>query len=103
MILSAHKNTGSQDKVGFYDTWAENYEQVNMMIYFIFILFSCNCLTCRFLPQQDVALLDYRAPLLAAECISSFVKGDREKITVLDVACGTGLASAHVRVALFQS
>lgn len=29
VILSAHKNTGAQDKVGFYDTWAENYEQVN--------------------------------------------------------------------------
>jgi len=28
-ILSAHKNTGAQDKVGFYDIWAENYEQVN--------------------------------------------------------------------------
>lgn len=30
VILSAHKNTGAQDKVGFYDTWAENYEQVNL-------------------------------------------------------------------------
>ncbi|KTF89123.1 hypothetical protein cypCar_00020306, partial [Cyprinus carpio] len=27
VILSAHKNTGAQDKVSFYDTWAENYEQ----------------------------------------------------------------------------
>ncbi|KAK7131040.1 hypothetical protein R3I94_016243 [Phoxinus phoxinus] len=72
VILSAHKNTGAQDKVGFYDTWAENYE-------------------------QDVALLDYRAPLLAAECVSSFFTGDREKATVLDVACGTGLVSAHLK------
>lgn len=47
-------------------------------------------------------MLDYRAPLLAAECVSSFYKGDREKITVLDVACGTGLVSAHVRIALFE-
>ncbi|XP_057216051.1 methyltransferase-like protein 27 isoform X2 [Triplophysa rosa] len=72
VILSAHRNTDTQDKVGFYDTWAENYE-------------------------QDVALLDYRAPLLAAECVSSFYKGDRENITVLDVACGTGLVSAHLK------
>ncbi|XP_016357021.1 methyltransferase-like protein 27 [Sinocyclocheilus anshuiensis] len=72
VILSAHKNTGAQDKVGFYDTWAENYE-------------------------QDVALLDYRAPLLAAECVSSFFRGDREKAAVLDVACGTGLVSAHLK------
>nr|XP_055035914.1 methyltransferase-like protein 27 [Misgurnus anguillicaudatus] len=72
VILSAHKNTGAQDKVGFYDKWAENYE-------------------------QDVALLDYRAPLLAAECVNSFCRGDREKITVLDVACGTGLVSSHLK------
>jgi len=52
--------------------------------------------------SQDVALLDYRAPLLAAECVSSFFTGDREKATVLDVACGTGLVSAHVSIALFE-
>lgn len=57
---------------------------------------------CHFFPLQDVALLDYRAPLLAAECVSSFFKGDREKSTVLDVACGTGLVSAHVRIASFK-
>uniref|UniRef100_A0A672R543 Methyltransferase like 27 n=1 Tax=Sinocyclocheilus grahami TaxID=75366 RepID=A0A672R543_SINGR len=72
VILSAHKNTGAQDKVSFYDTWTENYE-------------------------QDVALLEYRAPLLAAECVSSFFRGDREKAAVLDVACGTGLVSAHLK------
>ncbi|XP_065143084.1 methyltransferase-like protein 27 isoform X2 [Paramisgurnus dabryanus] len=72
VILSAHKNTGAQDKVGFYDKWAEYYE-------------------------QDVALLDYRAPFLAAECVNSFCRGDREKITVLDVACGTGLVSSHLK------
>ncbi|XP_065143083.1 methyltransferase-like protein 27 isoform X1 [Paramisgurnus dabryanus] len=77
VILSAHKNTGAQDKVGFYDKWAEYYE-------------------------QDVALLDYRAPFLAAECVNSFCRGDREKITVLDVACGTGLVSSHVCIALFK-
>ncbi|KAG9265674.1 methyltransferase-like protein 27 [Astyanax mexicanus] len=71
-ILSAHKNTGPQDKVSFYNTWAENYE-------------------------QDVALLDYRAPLLAAECITSHFKGDKERAIILDVACGTGLVSAHLK------
>ncbi|XP_051956173.1 methyltransferase-like protein 27 isoform X2 [Xyrauchen texanus] len=72
VILSAHKNTGAHDKVSFYDTWAENYE-------------------------QDVELLDYRAPFLAAECVNSFFSGDREKATVLDVACGTGLVSSHLK------
>lgn len=27
-LLSAHKNTGPKEKVAFYDTWAESYEQV---------------------------------------------------------------------------
>uniref|UniRef100_A0A8C1I125 Uncharacterized protein n=1 Tax=Cyprinus carpio carpio TaxID=630221 RepID=A0A8C1I125_CYPCA len=69
VILSAHKNTGAQDKVSFYDTWAENYDAAGF-------------------------------PLLAAECVSSFFRGDREKAAVLDVACGTGLVSAHVSIAL---
>ncbi|XP_036443351.1 methyltransferase-like protein 27 [Colossoma macropomum] len=71
-ILSAHKNAAPEDKLGFYNTWAENYE-------------------------QDVAVLDYRAPLLAAECIASFFKGDKGRAIILDVACGTGLVSAHLR------
>lgn len=28
VILSVHKNTTTKDKVGFYDTWAEKYDQV---------------------------------------------------------------------------
>ncbi|XP_062867951.1 methyltransferase-like protein 27 [Trichomycterus rosablanca] len=71
VILSAHKNTDPQDKVGFYNYWAENYE-------------------------QDVGLLDYRAPQLAAECISSSFSCDKESAVILDVACGTGLVSAHL-------
>ncbi|TRY57551.1 hypothetical protein DNTS_023496 [Danionella cerebrum] len=72
VILSAHENTGVQDKISFYDTWADNYE-------------------------QDVALLEYQAPLLAAECVSSFFSSGRENARVLDVACGTGLVSAHLK------
>ncbi|XP_066501430.1 methyltransferase-like protein 27 isoform X2 [Hoplias malabaricus] len=72
VILSAHKNVQAEDKVGFYNDWAVNYE-------------------------QDVALLDYRAPLLAAECIALFFKGNQEQAVILDVACGTGLVSSHLR------
>uniref|UniRef100_A0AAR2KE53 Methyltransferase domain-containing protein n=1 Tax=Pygocentrus nattereri TaxID=42514 RepID=A0AAR2KE53_PYGNA len=71
-ILSAHENVALENKLQFYNTWAENYE-------------------------QDVAVLEYRAPLLAAECVASFFKGDKERALVLDVACGTGLVSAHLR------
>ncbi|XP_006784905.1 methyltransferase-like protein 27 isoform X2 [Neolamprologus brichardi] len=72
VILSAHKNTTSRDKVSFYNSWAENYD-------------------------QDVAVLDYRAPTLAANCISSHFSGDREGAVVLDVACGTGLVATQLK------
>ncbi|KAM6986935.1 methyltransferase-like protein 27 [Aplochiton taeniatus] len=72
IILSAHEDTGAGDKVGFYDIWAENYE-------------------------QDVAILDYRAPTLAAQCLSGHFHGDREAAMVLDVCCGTGLVAAQMK------
>lgn len=28
IVLSAHKNTTSEEKISFYDRWAENYDQV---------------------------------------------------------------------------
>ncbi|XP_029923909.1 methyltransferase-like protein 27 [Myripristis murdjan] len=65
VILSAHKNTTSSNKITFYDNWAENYD-------------------------QDVAILDFRAPSLAVKSIDSHFAGDREAAVVLDVACGTG-------------
>ncbi|CAK6971437.1 methyltransferase-like protein 27 [Scomber scombrus] len=72
VILSAHKSTTSRDKVDFYNTWAENYD-------------------------QDVAVLDYRAPSLAAKSILSHFSGDREAALVLDVACGTGLVAKQMK------
>lgn len=71
-ILSAHKSCTSREKVNFYNSWAENYD-------------------------QDVAALDYRAPSLAANCISSHFSGDREAAVMLDVACGTGLAAKQMK------
>ncbi|XP_035998872.1 methyltransferase-like protein 27 [Fundulus heteroclitus] len=72
VILSAHKNTTSEEKVSFYNRWADNYD-------------------------RDMAVLDYRAPSLAANCISSYFRGVREAAIVLDVACGTGLVAKHMR------
>uniref|UniRef100_A0A1A8BBL5 Williams Beuren syndrome chromosome region 27 n=1 Tax=Nothobranchius kadleci TaxID=1051664 RepID=A0A1A8BBL5_NOTKA len=72
VILSAHKGTTSKEKVSFYNTWADNYD-------------------------QDVAVLDYRAPRLAADRISSCFSGVREEATVLDVACGTGLVAKQMK------
>ncbi|XP_014892184.1 methyltransferase-like protein 27 isoform X2 [Poecilia latipinna] len=76
-VLSAHKSTTSEEKISFYNRWAENYE-------------------------QDVAVLDYRAPSLAAECISSHFSSAREAALVLDVACGTGLVAKHMKKLGFE-
>ncbi|KAI3373210.1 hypothetical protein L3Q82_006521 [Scortum barcoo] len=72
VILSAHKSSTSREKVNFYNSWAENYD-------------------------QDVAVLEYRAPGLAANSISSHFSGDREAAVVLDVACGTGLVAKQMK------
>ncbi|KAM9333856.1 methyltransferase-like protein 27 [Pholidichthys leucotaenia] len=72
VIMSAHNSSTAREKVGFYNSWAENYE-------------------------QDVSVLDYRAPTLAAECISSHFSGDPKAVAVLDVACGTGLVAKQMK------
>lgn len=43
-----------------------------------------------------MALLDYRAPRLAANTISTHFHGNRHAAVVLDVACGTGMVSKEV-------
>ncbi|KAF0038606.1 hypothetical protein F2P81_009090 [Scophthalmus maximus] len=72
VILSAHKSSSLGEKVNFYNSWAENYD-------------------------QDVAVLEYRAPSLAANSISSHFSGDREEAVMLDVACGTGLVAKQMK------
>ncbi|TNN48301.1 Williams-Beuren syndrome chromosomal region 27 protein [Liparis tanakae] len=71
-VLSAHESVTLEEKVDFYNSWAENYD-------------------------QDVAVLDYRAPSLAANSISSHFSGDRGAAVVLDVACGTGLVARQMK------
>ncbi|XP_029956540.1 methyltransferase-like protein 27 [Salarias fasciatus] len=72
VILSAHKNSTARDKISFYNSWAKNYE-------------------------QDLAVLDYRAPILATSRISSHFSGAPEAAVVLDVACGTGLMAKQMK------
>ncbi|XP_032433065.1 methyltransferase-like protein 27 isoform X2 [Xiphophorus hellerii] len=86
VILSAHKSTTSEEKVSFYNRWAENYDQL-LHVKDI---------------SSDVAVLDYRAPSLAADCISSHFSNVREAAVVLDVACGTGLVAKHMRKLGFE-
>lgn len=72
MILSAHSSSTTSEKVNFYNSWAENYD-------------------------QDVAVLEYRAPTLAANCIASHFISGRDKAVVLDLACGTGLVAKQLK------
>lgn len=71
-VLSCHENCTLQDKMKFYDSWAENYD-------------------------QDLTTLEYSAPCVAANRISSHFSGDREAAVVLDVACGTGLMARQMK------
>ncbi|XP_067864184.1 methyltransferase-like protein 27 isoform X1 [Heptranchias perlo] len=71
-ILSAHKESTVEDKMSFYDSWSDLYE-------------------------QDVIFLDYQAPLLAAECLAAVMPEDRDQALVLDVACGTGLVAVQLQ------
>ncbi|XP_061607179.1 methyltransferase-like protein 27 [Phyllopteryx taeniolatus] len=69
VIQSVHVHSSVADQIHFYDRWAQTYE-------------------------QDVELIEYRAPALAADRVSAHFSGERRaSAPVLDVACGTGLVA----------
>ncbi|XP_049598916.1 methyltransferase-like protein 27 [Syngnathus scovelli] len=72
VILSVHKGTSGEDQIHFYNQWAKTYE-------------------------QDVELIDYRAPSLAASKVSAHFSGERQAAEVLDVACGTGMVAKMMK------
>ncbi|CAL1573050.1 unnamed protein product [Knipowitschia caucasica] len=72
IILSCHEDTSAEEKMRFYDAWAKSYD-------------------------QDLSVLDYRAPVISANALSSHFTGDRNTALVLDVACGTGLVAKELR------
>ncbi|XP_056140168.1 methyltransferase-like protein 27 [Lampris incognitus] len=71
-VLSCHSDSSAEEKATFYNSWARNYE-------------------------QDVAVLEFRAPSQAGDMVSSHFPGDREAAVVLDVACGTGLVAKQMK------
>ncbi|XP_078535647.1 methyltransferase-like protein 27 isoform X3 [Lissotriton helveticus] len=77
VITSAHKAISVDEKLQFYDNWAQDYE-------------------------KDVDILEYRAPRLAADCLASAFPTDRDSRLILDVACGTGLVAAELSKHGFQ-
>ncbi|XP_022076062.2 methyltransferase-like protein 27 [Acanthochromis polyacanthus] len=62
------KSSDPKDRVQFYDTWAETYE-------------------------EDHNLMDYQAPELAVSFLAENFCGNPEQARVLDVACGSGLVA----------
>ncbi|XP_067393766.1 methyltransferase-like protein 27 [Emydura macquarii macquarii] len=71
-VSSVHHSSSLSQQICFYDDWAQEYE-------------------------QDVAVLEYRAPQLAAACLASASPAPPHEALVLDVACGTGLVSQELQ------
>ncbi|KAM9320287.1 methyltransferase-like protein 27 [Gastrophryne carolinensis] len=72
MVASAHKDSSKSEKLQFYNHWASQYE-------------------------EDVCVLDYKAPRLAAAALASVCTVNRDSKLVLDVACGTGLVAEELQ------
>ncbi|XP_056414515.1 methyltransferase-like protein 27 isoform X1 [Hyla sarda] len=72
VIAAAHEDCSLLEKLQFYDRWSTQYE-------------------------EDVSILDYKAPHLAALALASVCQLNRESKLVLDVACGTGRAAEELQ------
>ncbi|KAM9353162.1 methyltransferase-like protein 27 [Symphorus nematophorus] len=67
-LFQSCKGFDSQQTMKFYDSWAQTYE-------------------------QDIKVIDYRAPRLVVDFLHANFSGSREEVQVLDVACGSGLVA----------
>ncbi|XP_042298250.1 methyltransferase-like protein 27 [Sceloporus undulatus] len=76
-VAQVHQNTDPEQQLRFYDAWAADYE-------------------------QDVSVLQYEAPRLAAARLASVFQGDPQDALVLDVACGTGLVAQELQALGFR-
>ncbi|XP_077361151.1 methyltransferase-like protein 27 isoform X2 [Festucalex cinctus] len=76
-MRTLRNNLKMADKIQYYNQWAQTYE-------------------------QDLALLEYRAPSLVAAQVSAHFSGERRAAAVLDVACGTGLAAKMMKQEGFE-
>ncbi|XP_063812251.1 methyltransferase-like protein 27 [Pseudophryne corroboree] len=70
-IAAAHKECSPTEKRQYYDQWSGQYE-------------------------EDVSVLEYKAPHLAAIALASVCKLNQKSKLVLDVACGTGLVAEEL-------
>ncbi|XP_072419250.1 methyltransferase-like protein 27 isoform X2 [Chiloscyllium punctatum] len=67
-LLTLYSNMETKEKVNFYDSWAQDYE-------------------------QHMTVMDYQAPRFSVETLDAVYLGDRDSALVLDVPCGTGLVA----------
>ncbi|XP_054476921.1 methyltransferase-like protein 27 [Anoplopoma fimbria] len=67
-LLKSSDGFNSQQRMKFYDSWAETYE-------------------------QDLQMVNFRAPNLGVDLLNANFSGNREEVQVLDVACGSGLVT----------
>ncbi|KAJ6655814.1 hypothetical protein lerEdw1_004867 [Lerista edwardsae] len=81
-VARVHREADLGRQLHGYNGWAPEYEQVP--------------------PRRDVAVLQYRAPELAAACLASMFQGPLEDVLVLDVACGTGLVAQELQTRGFR-
>lgn len=77
VVSSVHTSAPPDEKLAFYEVWAETYD-------------------------QDVAILNFHSPKGAADSIIKYFPGDRATALVLDVACGTGTVAKHLKDNGFQ-
>ncbi|XP_061460772.1 methyltransferase-like protein 27 [Rhineura floridana] len=76
-VARVHRRADPEEQLRFYEGWAPEYE-------------------------EDVAVLQYQAPQLAAACLASIFQGPLQEALVLDVACGTGLVAQELQVKGFR-
>ncbi|XP_073931836.1 methyltransferase-like protein 27 isoform X3 [Castor canadensis] len=71
-VEAAHGITDLTQNLHFYDRWAPDYD-------------------------QDVTVLQYRAPRLAVDCLTQALPALAPDALILDVACGTGLVASELQ------
>ncbi|XP_032898635.1 methyltransferase-like protein 27 [Amblyraja radiata] len=67
-LLTLYSDMDTEEKVNFYNSWAENYE-------------------------KHMSVMDYQAPSHGVETIDSVYPDDRSSALVFDVPCGTGMVA----------
>ncbi|XP_078098546.1 methyltransferase-like protein 27 [Mustelus asterias] len=71
-ILTVYSIKDPEEKVKFYNSWAENYE-------------------------KDLEVINYQAHTFAADILDPVFPRERDSTLVLDVACGTGKAAEQLQ------